>query len=383
MDFELTETQMMIRDTARKFADQSLRPFARERDDKGEFPLDVLKEMADLGLMGVNVPTKYGGVEAGVISYSLAMSEISAGDAAIAVTMGVNNMVAEVIATFGTDDQAQTHVTKIVSGEYPAGCFCLSESGAGSDPQAMKTRAKKVDDGWSITGSKAWITSGIHAGIYLVWAQTKVGEKDRISVFLMDPKSDGVVAGKPEKKMGQHASETVSISFDNVFVTDDALLGEVGQGFAIAMMALDGGRVGIASQSLGLAEEALRLSVVYTDERQQFGRKISSFQATQFKLASMATEIEAARALTHRAAWMKEKGDGKFSKEASMAKVYASELACRACDEAVQMHGGYGYTREYLPEKLMRDARVTRIYEGTSEIQRIVIARELLRNQRN
>ncbi len=383
MDFELTETQTMIRDTARKFADQSLRPFARERDDKGEFPLAVLKEMADLGLMGVNVPAEYGGVEAGVVSYSLAMSEISAGDAAIAVTMGVNNMVAEVIAQFGTPEQAQKHVPKIVSGEYPAGCFCLSESGAGSDPQGMKTRAKKVEGGWSITGSKAWITSGIHAGIYLVWAQTQVGESDRISVFLMDPKAEGVAAGKPEKKMGQHASETVSISFDSVLVDDDALLGEVGQGFAIAMMALDGGRVGIASQSLGLAEEALRLSLAYTDEREQFGRKISSFQATQFKLATMATEIEAARALTLRAAFLKEEGKGKFSKEASMAKVYASELACRACDEAVQMHGGYGYTREYLPEKLMRDARVTRIYEGTSEIQRIVIARELLKNQRS
>lgn len=383
MNFELTETQAMIRDTARKFADQSLRPFARERDDAGTFPLEVLKAMADLGLMGVNIPEELGGVQAGVVSYSLAMSEISAGDAAIGVTMGVNNMVAEVIAEFGTKEQAQEHVPKMVSGEYPAGCFCLSESGAGSDPQSMKTRAKKVEGGWKITGSKAWITSGIHAGIYLVWAQTKVDDKDRISVFLMDPKAEGVTAGKPEKKMGQHASETVAISFDDVFVADDALLGEIGQGFAIAMMALDGGRIGIASQSLGLAEEALRLSLAYTDEREQFGRKISSFQATQFKLATMATEIEAARALTHRAAFLKEKGNVKFTKEASMAKVYASELACRACDAAVQMHGGYGYTREYLPEKLVRDARVTRIYEGTSEIQRIVIARELLKNQRN
>jgi len=383
MDFELSETQRLVRDTARKFADQSLRPFARERDDKAEFPLEVFKEMAALGLMGVNISGELGGSEAGVVSYSLAMSEISAGDAAIAVTMGVNNMVAEVIATYGTKEQAEEHVTKITSGEYPAGCFCLSESGAGSDPQSMKTRATKVEGGFSISGSKAWITSGIHAGIYLVWAQTKIGDQDRISVFLMDPKSEGVATGKPEKKMGQHASETVSISFDKVFVPDNALLGELGQGFAIAMMALDGGRVGIASQSLGLAEEALRLSIAYTDEREQFGRKISSFQITQFKLASMATEIEAARALTHRAAWMKEQGDIRFSKEASMAKVYASELACRACDEAVQMHGGYGYTREYLPEKLMRDARVTRIYEGTSEIQRIVIARELLKNLRN
>ena len=309
------------------------------------------------------------------IAYSLAVSEIAIGDPAVAVTMCVNNMVCEVIQQFGTDAQKQTHVVALQSGDYVAGSFCLSEPGAGSDPQGMSTRAVKTANGWTISGSKAWITSGTHAGVFLVWAKTD----DSISVFLVDPKTPGISVGKPEQKMGQHASDTVAVSFDNVEISDDALLGEIGMGFKIAMMALDGGRIGIASQAVGIATAALECARLYATERHQFGKPLTGFQAIQFKLADMAAKIEGAKLLTHRAAWLKENGK-RFTREASIAKLVASEMACEVCDEAIQIHGGYGYTHEYFVEKLYRDARVTRIYEGTSEIQRIVISRDVIKN---
>lgn len=382
MDFTLNETQRLVRDTARRYADTELRPHAAERDHTEAFPLEALAEMAKLGLMGVNISAEYGGSEAGVVAYSLAITEIARADAAVGVTMAVNNMVGEVIAAFGTDAQKQHYIPKLTSGEFSSGSFCLSEPGAGSDPGGMRTRAKKVDGGWVIDGSKAWITSGEFAGVYVVWARTQVDDgDDRISAFLVDPQSaEGISVGKPEEKMGQRGSNTVSLTFEDVFVPEDALLGNLGDGFKIAMVALDGGRIGVGSLALGLGTEALSLALDYSQEREQFGQPIGRFQGIQFKLADMATELDAARLLCLRAAWMKERGEQRFTRQASMAKLFSTEAAWRACDEAVQIFGGYGYTKEYAVERLLRDVRVTRIYEGTNEIQRVVIARELSRN---
>ncbi|MEM1347116.1 MAG: acyl-CoA dehydrogenase family protein [Myxococcota bacterium] len=378
MNFEFDETQKMIQDLARRFADEQLRPKAAARDASHAFPVEELKALADLGLMGVNVPAELGGAEAGVLSYSLAVAEIARGDASVAVTMSVNNMVAEVLTEFGTEEHKATYVPKLTSGASLAGSFCLSEAGAGSDPQGMLTRAERTDTGWVLRGSKAWITSGSHAGVFIVWAKTEVDGKDRLSAFVVDPTTPGISVGKAEEKMGQRASNTVSLTFEDVELPEGAVLGELGRGMRIAMTALDGGRIGIASLALGLATEALEVSRQYVTERTQFGSRLADFQNTQFKLADMATELEAARLLTHQAAWLKEHGTRRFTREASMAKLFASELASRAADQAIQFFGGYGYTAEYPAERLWRDARVTRIYEGTSEIQRIVIAREVL-----
>lgn len=378
MHFDLTETQTLVRDTARRFA-QKIREGAAERDRTKHFPVDIFKEMAELGLMGVNVSADYGGSEAGVVAYSLAVSEIAQADASVAVTMCVNNMVAEVIQEFGNEAQRKEHIPRLMQGEYIAGSFCLSEPGSGSDAAGMATVAIETDDGYVINGAKAWITSGAYAGVYIVWAKVNDGDKESITAFLVDPQSEGIHVGKPEEKMGQHASNTVPLSFDDVQVPKEAVLGEVGMGFRIAMMALDGGRVGIASQALGIAREAAHVAAEYSEERKQFGKPISRFQATQFKLADMAVQLDAAEALTLKAAWLKEQKNRRFTREASVAKLYSSEMACRICDEAIQILGGYGYTRDYPVERLARDVRVTRIYEGTSEIQRIVIAREVLK----
>lgn len=379
MRFAPDETQEMVADSARRFADTQLRPSAEHRDETGEFPAELMKKAAKLGLIGINVSSEYGGAEAGVVAYSLAITQVARGDASVAVTMSVNNMVCEVLAQFGTADQRARYIPALTSGDSPAGSFCLSEPGSGSDAQAMTTRATRTGSGWSITGNKAWITSGTYASVFLVWAKTRMEDgEDRITAFVVDPATPGIHIGKPERKMGQHGSNTVPVSFDDVKIPADSVLGELGQGFKVAMVALDGGRIGIASLALGLAEEALSVASKYASERVQFGKPLSALQATQFKIADMATEIEAARLLTLQAAWLKEQG-APFTRQASMAKLFASETAGRVTDEAVQILGGYGYTRDYPAERLMRDARVTRIYEGTSEIQRIVIARDVLR----
>ncbi|AWV88505.1 acyl-CoA dehydrogenase family protein [Bradymonas sediminis] len=385
MNFELNETQKLVRDTARRFADTELRPHAAERDRTEEFPADALKKMAELGLMGVNIAADYGGSEAGVVAYSLAITEIARADAAVAVTMAVTNMVGEVIEKFGSAAQKEQFIPRLTSGAAQAGAFCLSEAGAGSDPAGMRTRATRVDGGWVLNGSKAWITSGEFAGAYIVWARTEMPEGDeKLSAFLLDPAAhDGITCGKPEEKMGQRGSNTVSITFEDVRIGEDALLGNLGDGFKIAMVALDGGRIGIGSLALGLGTEALSLAIDYSKEREQFGQAIGRFQGIQFKLADMATELDAARLLCLRAAWMKNeaaKKGGRFSRQASMAKLFSTEAAWRACDESLQVFGGYGYTKEYAVERLLRDVRVTRIYEGTNEIQRVVIARDLSRN---
>jgi hypothetical protein len=292
--------------------------------------------------------------------------------------MAVTNMVGEVICRFGSEAQQRAFVPRLTSGEAIAGAFALSEPQAGSDPAAMSTVARRTPTGWRLDGAKQWITTGDEAGVIVAWAKTDPAAGARgISAFLVPGKTAGLSAGRPEDKMGLRGSSTVSLLFDGCELPADALLGEVGGGLQVALAALDGGRIGIASQALGLGRAALDAALRYGRERRQFGRPIVDNQAIQFRLADMATQLDAAELLTLRAAWLKEKGRP-FTREASMAKLYASEAAGRVCDGAVQIHGGYGYTREYPVERYLRDARVTRIYEGTSEVQRIVIARQLL-----
>ena len=291
--------------------------------------------------------------------------------------------VGEVIAKFGSKEQRERHCPKLASGAYEAGAFALSEPGAGSDPAGMQTQATKTDDGWVLNGQKQWITSGSHAGVMVVWARTDTADERLghrgISCFLVEQNAEGLEIGKKEDKLGLRASETVPLTFNDVRVSDDALLGELGQGFKIAMMALDGGRIGIASQAIGIGTAAHEAAIGYSKDRKQFKRPIADFQAIQWMIADSDTELEAARLLTLRAAYLKESGAKSFSRQAAHAKVYASEAAWRVCDRALQIHGGYGYVREFPVERHLRDVRVTRIYEGTSEIQRTVIARSLLR----
>lgn len=383
MQLTLNETQELIRKTARDFAEQRLAPVAAKLDHEGTFPAEQVRELAELGLMGVNIPAELGGAEAGTIAYSLAMTEIARGCASTAVTMAVTNMVGEVITEFGTPEQRERHVTKLTSGEYTAGAFALSEPGAGSDPAGMATQATRTDGGWILNGQKQWITSGSKAGVMVVWARTDTAEDRRahkgISCFLVEQDNPGLKIGKKEDKLGLRASETVQLSLEDCKVGDDAMLGQEGAGFRIAMMALDGGRIGIASQAVGIATAALEAGMTYAKDRTQFGKPIADFQAIQWMIADSATELEAARLLALRAADMKERKVKSFSREAAIAKVFASEKAWAICDRALQIHGGYGYVKEYPVERHLRDVRVTRIYEGTSEIQRTVIARANLR----
>jgi alkylation response protein AidB-like acyl-CoA dehydrogenase len=377
MDLELSETQALVVKTARDYAERVIQPVAAELDREGRFPFEILKGLAELGLMGVNIPAALGGAEAGVVSYALAMMEISRACASTAVTMAVTNMVAEVIARFGTDAQRERYVPRLTSGEYVAGAFALSEPEAGSDPGSMRTTAERTAGGWVLRGQKQWITSGSHAGVFVVWARTGGPGTKGISTFLVEGDTPGLKPGKHEDKLGLRASNTVPLTFDDCAIPEDALLGQENHGFRVAMMALDGGRIGIASQALGIAAAALEESAVYARERRQFNRPIGDFQAIQWMLADSRTELDAGRLLALRAASMKEAGRP-FSREAAMAKLYASEAAGRICDRAVQIHGGYGYVRDFPAERHYRDVRVTRIYEGTSEIQRTVIARSAL-----
>jgi alkylation response protein AidB-like acyl-CoA dehydrogenase len=381
VDLTLSETQALVQKSARDFATRVIEPQAADIDRHERFPEEILRGLAELGLMAVNVPQELGGAGAGVVAYALAMQEVARACASTAVTMAVTNMVGEVIARFGTDEQKQRCCPRLASGEWIAGSFALSEVEAGSDPGAMRTTARADGDAWVIDGSKQWITSGAHAGVFVVWARTGdpqalPGTKG-ISCFLVEGGTPGLVVGKAEDKMGLRGSNTVALSFEGCRVPKGALLGELHGGFKIAMMALDGGRIGIASQAIGIARAALEKSVVYARDRRAFGKPIADFQAIQWKLADMKTELDAANLLTLRAAWLKEHGEP-FSAEASMAKLFATEAAWRICNEAVQIHGGYGYTREFSVERHLRDVRVTQIYEGTSEVQRIVIARSAL-----
>jgi alkylation response protein AidB-like acyl-CoA dehydrogenase len=381
MDLTPNETQRMVQAAARDYATRVILPEAAAIDREERFPRAILKGLADLGLLAVNVPEALGGAGAGVIAYALAMQEVARACASTAVTMAVTNMVGEVIATFGSDEQKQKYNPRLASGEYAAGAFALSEPEAGSDPGSMRTTATPDGDTWVLEGQKQWITSGAHAGVMVVWART--GDRERlpgtrgISCFLVEGGTPGLRIGKAEDKMGLRGSNTVSLSFEGCRVPASALLGELNGGFKIAMMALDGGRIGISSQAIGIARAALEESIAYVKDRKQFDKPISEFQATQWKLADMQVELDAANLLAMRAAWLKE-NKRPFSREASMAKLYASEAANRIANKAVQLHGGYGYIREFAAERHLRDARVTTIYEGTSEVQRIVIARSTL-----
>jgi alkylation response protein AidB-like acyl-CoA dehydrogenase len=378
VNLDLSETQRLIRDTARTFAREVVAPRARDTDRLERFPEDVYRQMGDLGLLGVNVPPEYGGAGAGVVAYALAMMEISAACASTSVGMAVTNMCAELITQFGTEAQKQKYVPALVSGRAVAGAFALSEPHAGSDPGAGRTTAVKQGAGWVLNGTKQWITSGQYAGVIVVWARTSNDGNKGLSCFIVEKGMPGVSYSKPEDKMGLRGSNTVQVVLENVEVTEAHLLGRPGDGFKLAMIALDGGRIGIASQACGVGRAALEASVKYAKERQAFGRPIGDFQALRFMMADMATQLQAAELLTLRAAFLKET-KRPFTREASMAKLFASETSNRICDKAVQIHGGYGYIDEFPVERYFRDARVQTIYEGTSEIQRLVIAREILK----
>jgi alkylation response protein AidB-like acyl-CoA dehydrogenase len=379
VDFKLSEEQELIRQTARDFAQRELLPKAADRDLNSVFPEKELRAIAELGLMGINVPEQYGGAEAGCMAFSLVMQELSKVDASVAVAVSVTNMVAELISSYGSEEQKKKHVRALTSGKAVAGAFALSEAHAGSDPSAMRTTAIKTATGWKIRGGKQWITSGDHAGVLIVWAMTDKDAGTRgISAFIVEGGTKGLSVVRAEEKMGLHGSTTVQLSFDDMEVGEDALLGSEGQGFKLAMAALDGGRIGISSQALGVATSAIAASLAYAKEREQFGVPIIKHQAIANKLADMETWLEAASLLTRRAAWLKDQGLP-FGKQASMAKVFSTEKACQICDMAIQIYGGNGYTRDFPLERFYRDVRVTKIYEGTSEIQRIVIARHLIK----
>jgi alkylation response protein AidB-like acyl-CoA dehydrogenase len=379
MDFEPGDVEAAVLDTARRYAREVVAPAAAANDRRRCFPADLVRGLGELGLLAVNVPAEYGGSEAGAVAYALAVQEIAAADCSTAVIMGVTNMVGETIARYGTEEQKRRCLPKLASAEWIAGAFALSEPQAGSDPAAMTTRATRKGAGWMLDGAKQWITSGDVAGVMVVWAKTDPSAGSRgITAFLVEQGTPGVHAGRHESKLGIRASTTVPLTFDGCEVPDEARLGAVGEGFRIALSALDGGRIGIASQAAGTIRAALDASTAYAKERKAFGVPIAQHQAIAFKLADMATDHAAARLLTLRAAAAKAEGRP-FTREASMAKLFASEAAQRAVGNALQIHGGYGYTEDYPVERYYRDARVQTIYEGTSEIQRLVIARELLR----
>lgn len=385
MDFALTEEQQMIQEAARQFADSELKPVAGELDKTGNraLLLEKLKQLAELGFMGINIDPDFGGTGAGTIAFSLAITELARGCASTATTTSVTNMVAEVIQAVGNEEQKARYLPKICSGEYAAGSFCLTEPGSGSDAAAIRTRAVKDGDEYVLNGSKLFISSAEFAGIFVVWAVTdsEVPKGKGISCFLVEAGTPGLVIGKAEEKMGQKASVTNEVAFEDCRIPAANLLGEENKGFRIAAGELAGGRIGIGSLALGIGLEALDCARGYIQEREQFGRKLAQFQGLQWQLADKYTEMEAARLLLMQAAWQKDAGMA-FGPAASMAKLYASEKANEACYVALQMHGGVGYTREFPLERMSRDVRITTIYEGTSEIQRLIIARHLLEGVR-
>jgi alkylation response protein AidB-like acyl-CoA dehydrogenase len=376
----LTEDEDLFRRTVHEFAEREILPIAHELDEKEVFPRASVGKMADLGLMGLLVPEEFGGAGADTMSYALAMEEISWADASHSVVMSVNNsLVCEPIVRFGNREQKERFLPPLAQGRY-VGAYCLTEPGSGSDASNMSTRAEQVGEEFVLNGTKAWITNGGEAGVYLVYAITNTGmAKARgITAFLIPAETPGLRAGAREKKLGIRASSTTQVFFEDCRVPASCVLGNVDEGFRIAMATLDGGRIGIGAQALGIAQRALDESLRYSKERAAFGHAIADFQGLQWRMADMGTRIEAARLLVYRAARMKDAGQG-FAKEASMAKLFASETAMFCTHAAVQIFGGNGFSREYPVEKLFRDAKITEIYEGTSEIQRLVISRHLLR----
>jgi len=379
MNFELTEEHKMIRDAARDFAQTELLPGVIERDESQTFPTEQIKKLGKLGFLGMMVDSKYGGAGMDAISYVLAMEEISKVDASCSVVMSVNNsLVCWGLETFGTKEQKEKYLKPLASGEI-IGAFCLSEPEAGSDATSQQTTAFDKGDHYLLNGTKNWITNGNSASVYLVIAQTDVQKGHKgINAFIVEKDMEGFIVGQKENKLGIRGSDTHSLMFSDVKVPKENRIGEDGFGFTFAMKTLSGGRIGIASQALGIASGAYELALQYSKERKAFGKEISKHQAIAFKLADMATEIEAARLLCFKAAWLKDNSQN-YDKASAMAKVFASETAMKTTTEAVQVYGGYGFVKEYHVERLMRDAKITQIYEGTSEIQRIVISRSVLK----
>lgn len=378
MEFEFTNEQKIIRQTAMEFAEAEIAPSSIERDIHGTFPAEIVKKLGELGFMGIMVHPDYEGAGLDTVSYVLALIEISKVDASVGVIMSVNNsLVCFGLEKYGSDFIKKKYLTQLASGQK-LGAFALSEPEAGSDATKQKTSAVKDGDNYMLNGTKNWITNGQSADCFLVMASTdKSKESKGISTFLVEKGWDGFEHGKKEDKLGIRSSDTCSLSFTNVKIPVENLIWEEGKGFNFAMETLNGGRIGIAAQAIGIAEASLEASIKYSKERNAFGSAISNLQAIQFKLADMAVKIDAAKLLTFRAASFKDAGE-KYFKEAAMAKLYASKIAVQCALEAIQIHGGYGYVREYLVERYLRDAKITEIYEGTSEIQRLVIARALL-----
>ena len=377
MELRFTEEQQMMRKMVRDFAETEIQPFI-EKMEAGEFPRDILKKMAELGLMGITIPEKYGGSEMDFTSYIIAIHELSKVSATIGVILSVHTSVGtNPILYFGNEEQKQKYLPKLATGEY-LGAFCLTEPSAGSDAKRLKSRADKRGDHYVVNGSKVFITNGGEADTYIVFATTDSTKGSRgVSAFIVEKDTPGLVIGKDEHKMGLHGSRTVQLTFEDMKVPAENLLGEEGEGFKIAMANLDVGRIGIAAQALGIAEAAFDYSTAYAKERVQFGEPIAQQQGIGFKLADMATAVEGSKLLVYRAANLRS-NNVSCGKEASMAKLFASKTAVEVSTEAIQVYGGYGYTKEYPVERLFRDAKVTEIYEGTSEIQRMVIGKHLL-----
>lgn len=376
MNLRFTEEQEMMRKMVRDFAQTEIAPFV-EKMEQGEFPREILRKMGELGLMGIPIPEKYGGSEMDFTSYIIAIHELSRVSATVGVILSVHTSVGtNPILYFGTEEQKQKYIPKLASGEY-LGAFCLTEPSAGSDAGSLKSRAVKDGDHYVINGSKVFITNAGEADVYIVFASTnpELGSKG-ISAFIVEKDTPGLVFGKDEHKMGLHGSRTLQLTFEDMRVPSENLLGNEGEGFKIAMANLDAGRIGIASQALGIAEAAFEAAAGYAKERVQFGKPIAAQQGVGFKLADMATSVEAAKLLIYRAADMRQRGI-KCGLEASMAKLFASKTAVDVSTEAIQVFGGYGYTEDYPVERYFRDAKITEIYEGTSEIQRIVISKQL------
>jgi len=379
MEFELSEEQQQIKMSVREFAEAEIAPHVMEWDESQHFPVELQPKMADLGFLGVIFPEEYGGAGMGYVEYATIIEELSRVDGSVGISVAAHNsLCSNHIFKYGSEDQKKKFLTPLASGAH-LGAWGLTEPSAGSDASGTKSTAVRTDGGWVVNGSKNFITHAIHADTCVAMAVTDRAQRSKgISAFIFEKGRQGFSPSKKENKLGLRASETASVVFEDCFVPDENLLGEEGNGFVNAMEILDGGRISIAALAVGIAQGAFESAVRYAKERQQFGKPISEFQAIQFKLATMATQIDAARLLMYRAASLKDQGK-KTTKESSMAKLFASEISVEVCEEAIQIHGGYGYTKDYPAEKYWRDSKLCTIGEGTSEIQRIIIAREVLR----
>jgi butyryl-CoA dehydrogenase len=378
VEFQLTDEHRLVQSSVREWATSRLLPLAAEMDRTGRYPPELLHELGEMGLMGVFIPEAHGGGGMDTVSYCIVIEELARAEAALAAVLSVNNsLVCYPILSFGTDPQKRTFLTELASGRK-LGCYCLTEPTAGSDAASLRTTARDAGDHWVLNGTKVFVTNGVEADVLIVYARTDDAPGARgISAFIAQKGDPGLSVGKVEHKLGIRASSTCEIVLEDCRLPKDRLLGKRGKGFHIALATLDGGRIGIASQAIGIGRAALEDAIAYAKERRQFGRPIAELQATQWKVADMATRIEAARLLTYRAAWVRDQGR-RHTQEAAMAKLYASETAMWAATQAVQIYGGYGYIQDYPVERHFRDAKITEIYEGTSEVQRLVIARALL-----